>query len=91
MAEFILLGLHEMDLASLHRNSSIEEIHWMPKNEEKPLLSLYYLKPLHKQTLLALVGLSLLISFLYRILLFKNIFQSGGFERPINLMIGNTY
>ena len=81
-----------MDLASLPRNSSlIEEIHWMPKNEEKPLLSLYHLKPLHKQTLLALVGLSLLISFLYRILLFKNIFQSGGFERPINLMIGNTY
>ena len=40
----------------------------------------------HIAVLLAVIALNLILGFIYRILLIKNVHQTGWFTRPINIM-----
>ena len=52
-----------------------------------PEVTLFNLRHSLKQILLALIGINFIIGFVYRGVLFRNIFKNGGLKRPINFII----
>ena len=46
------------------------------------------IKPHQKNLLLTMIGVNTVIGLFYRILLIKNVVQTGLFSRPINLLTG---
>ena len=46
------------------------------------------IKPHQKNLLLTMIGVNTIIGLFYRILLIKNVVQTGLFSRPINLLTG---